>query len=132
MQTGVCDGYIGSSAVLVYYTFRDLVKYYYEMRAYSETLSYIINQDVWNSLSPEHRKAIQDACQRQASKSIEDAAGKEITYQKKMADEYNVKIVVPSQEEIDALAKHVREKIWPKFEKAYGQDLIQGLRANIE
>lgn len=132
MQTGVCDGYIGSSAVLVYYTFRDLVKYYYEMRAYTETLSYVINQDVWNKLEPQYQKAIQDACQHQAMKSIEEAASKETTYQKKMADEYNVKIVVPSQAEIDALAKYVRENIWPKFEKAYGKDLIQGLMANVE
>lgn len=131
MQTGVCDGYIGSSAVLVYYTFRDLVKYYYPMRAYTETLSYVMNKDVWDNLAPEYQKAIMDACQRQALKSIEDAEEKETTYQKKMIDEYNVKIVVPSQEEIDELAKYVRQNIWPKFEKAYGQELIQGLMKNI-
>ncbi len=131
MQTGVCDGYIGSSAVLVYYTFRDLTKYYNEMRAYTETLSYVINQDMWNKLSPEHQKAIQEACQRQAAKSIEEAASKETTYQQKMADEYGVKIVVPDQAELDALAAHVRQNIWPKFEKAYGQELIRGLIDSI-
>ncbi|MDR1043868.1 MAG: TRAP transporter substrate-binding protein DctP [Candidatus Adiutrix sp.] len=131
MQTGVCDGYIGSSAVLVYYTFRDLTKFYYEMRAYSETLSYVINQDTWAKLSPEHQKAIYDACQRQAAKSIETAANNEKTYQQKMADEYGVKIVIPSQEEIDRLADYIRQNVWPKFEKAYGQDLIQGLLSNL-
>jgi len=132
MQTGVCDGYIGSSAVLVYYTFRDLVKYYYPIRLYTETLSYVINKDVWDKLEPAHQKAIQDACQRQAIKSIDDAQAKEDEYQKKMADEYGVKIVVPTQAEIDELAKYVRTNIWPKFEKAYGKELIQGLIANIE
>ena len=132
MQTGVCDGYIGSSAVLVYYTFRDLVKFYYPIRLYTETLSYVINQDVWDKLEPAHQKAIAEACQRQAVKSIDDAQEKEGVYQKKMANEYNVKIVAPTQEEIDELARYVRANIWPKFEKAYGKELIEGLMTSIE
>ena len=132
MQTGVCDGYIGSSAVLVYHTFRDLVKFYYPMRAYAETLSYVINREYWDKLPPEYQKAIQEACQRQAAKSIADAEEKETTYQKKMADEFGVKIVVPSQEEIDALAKYVRANVWPKFEKTFGQEFIQKLAASLE
>ncbi|MDL2226080.1 TRAP transporter substrate-binding protein DctP [Deltaproteobacteria bacterium OttesenSCG-928-M10] len=132
MQTGVVDGYMGSSAILVYYNFRDLVKYFYPMSIYIDNFSYIINSDLWAKMKPEHQKAIMDACQKQARLSIELSKSNEDTYRKKLQDEYGVKIPEPTEEELTNLVNYVRENCWPLFNEAFGEEFMSKLRESVK
>ena len=132
MQTGVCDGWIGGTATLNYFQFRDLIKDFYPVRMFVENVSYIMNVDAFERLPEEYRKIIFDACQKQARLSVENAQKTEAEYQKKLAEENGVKIHDITQDDIEALAVQVRKVSWPKFSKMFGEDVIKGLMADFE
>ncbi|MCF7936123.1 MAG: TRAP transporter substrate-binding protein DctP [Synergistales bacterium] len=132
MQTGVCDGYIGGTASLNYFTFRDLIKNFFPVRMFVENVSYIMNKDLFEEMPEEYSRIILEACQKQASKSIVEARKQEEKYQRKLAEEHDVVIHDVSQEEIDALAAHVRKVSWPKFSKMFGEEVIEGLLEDVQ
>ena len=51
---------------------------------------------------------------------------------KKLTDDYGVKVVEFTPEQIDAYATFVRETSWPKLEELLGKDLMDGMRAEVE
>lgn len=128
LQTGVVSGFVGHTAAIAFLTFGDLVKEYYPLRLYTETVSYIINDEMWKKLSPEHQKVIAEACTRQAALSIVNAEKTEEDYLQKMRDA-KIKVVVPSEADVNNLAQYVRANIWPKFEKILGKEIMEGLAA---
>ena len=132
MQTGVCDGWIGGTATLNYFQFRDLIKQFYPIKIFVENVSYIINKDIFEKLPKEYQKIIFNACQKQAMISIDDAEETEAEYQKKLSDENGVKIHEVSEEEIAVLADQVRKVSWPKFAKMFGEDIIEGLLSDTK
>lgn len=127
MQTGVCDGWIGGTAALNYFQFRDLIKHFIPIRAFVENVSYVFNADKFSKLPEEYQKIILEACQKQSVKSIDDAKANEALYQEKLSKEHNVAIMDVTDEQIEKLAAHVRENAWPKFEKFFGKETMEGL-----
>ncbi len=127
MQTGVCDGWIGGTAALNYFQFRDLIKQFMPIRAFVENVSYVYNAEKFAKLPAAYQKIIFEACQKQAKKSIDDAQKNEALYQEKLSKEHKVAIMKVTDAQIKALADHVRKDAWPKFSKLFGKDVMDGL-----
>lgn len=127
MQTGVCDGWIGGTAALNYFQFRDLIKSFIPIRAFVENVSYVYNAEKFSKLPAEYQKIIFEACQRQAIKSIADAQANEALYQEKLSKESKVDIMEVTDAQIEKLADHVRKDAWPKFSKFFGKEIMDGL-----
>jgi TRAP-type C4-dicarboxylate transport system substrate-binding protein len=132
VQTGVVDGAIGQTALTNYLQFRDIIKYYYPMRTFVETVSYLINEKAFEGMPEEYQKIIKEACAKNAQASFANAKAEEETYQKKLAEEAGVKIYQVSDEQIQEMAKYVRATCWPKFEKVFGKEVLDAIKKDTE
>jgi len=74
-----------------------------------------------------YQKIILEACQKQSVKSIDDAKSNEALYQEKLSKDHNVAIMDVTNEQIEKLAAHVRKNAWPKFERFFGKEIMEGL-----
>ena len=131
IQTGVCDGWIGGSSQINYLSFRDVIKYYVPYNCLFDQTAYIVGKKVWEKISPEDRKVIVDAVNEQADKSFADSNAEDLEYQKKLEDA-GVKILPLSDDEMTAIAEHIRATTWPKLEKTYGKETIGKIRESLK
>ncbi|MCF7934776.1 MAG: TRAP transporter substrate-binding protein DctP [Synergistales bacterium] len=131
IQTGVCDGWIGGSARINYEVFRDVIKHYIPYNCLFDQTGYLVNQKLWNSLSPEDQKLITDAVNAEADKSFEDCKKENEVYMEKMK-ERGIEIVNLTEEERSALAEYIRNTTWPKFEDKFGKDMMDKVRESVQ
>jgi TRAP-type C4-dicarboxylate transport system substrate-binding protein len=132
IQTKVVDGWVGGTPNINYAWVGQVIKYMYINYIHPEATSYVISEKTLAKLSPEDAQIVIDVFQGQSLKSFDLAQENEATYKKKLADDYGVKVVEFTPEQIDAYANFVREKSWPKLEELLGKDFIDGMRAEVE
>lgn len=131
LQTGIVNGSVGTSPLDTYSTIKDVIKYYYLYNVFYDNMSFIMNMDLFNSLKPEEQQLFVDLCKEYNLKSIEDAEARDEEYLNKLHEEKGVKIVEISQENLDAIAKQVRENTWPKVEGNLTPELLSKLKASV-
>ncbi len=126
LQTGVAEGWTGGSPVHSYQGFRDVLKYYYQINNFVETESYLMSKKVYEKLSPEDRRIIDEACARAAQESLEISEREDREFFDKLK-EYGIECYWYSAEELEPLAQNAREVTWPKLEKRLTKELIDEL-----
>jgi TRAP-type C4-dicarboxylate transport system substrate-binding protein len=131
LQTGVADGWIGGPPALNYLSFRDVINYYMPYNTFIENTSYLINYDLWNSLSEEDQKIIADAFQAEAMASFDLSKAEDEKYMDLMAQE-GIEVIEFSDEELSAFANHIRETCWPKLTDRFGEDIMQGILEDLK
>jgi len=131
IQTGVVDGWIGGTPNINYAWVGEIIKQFYVNYLYAETTAYMISDKTMEKLLPEDQDIVRAVFQEQSQKSFETARENEENYLKKMQDEYGVEIVRLTPEQVQAQADFVREKTWPKLVGILGQDVIDGLKADL-
>jgi TRAP-type C4-dicarboxylate transport system substrate-binding protein len=114
LQTGIIDAYEVGPATLAYMNYKDMTKHYYQYNNYMECNQWIINKDLFDSMSAEDQKLLLDNIAKFQEESIAQAASNEIEYAAKMKDA-GIEVVSFSPEDLDRLAKHVRNEAWPKL-----------------
>lgn len=132
IQTKVVDGWVGGTPNINYAWVGQVIKYMYVNYIHAEATSYVVSEKSLAKLSPEDAQTVIDVFQGQSVKSFELAKENEENYKKKLADDYSVKVVEFTPEQIDAYATFVREKSWPKMEELLGKDFMDGMRAEVE
>jgi TRAP-type C4-dicarboxylate transport system substrate-binding protein len=132
IQTKVVDGWVGGTPNINYAWVGQVIKYMYVNYIHAEATSYVVSEKTLAKLSPEDAQIVIDVFQGQSRKSFDLAQENEQNYKKKLADDYGVKVVEFTPEQVDAYANFVREKSWPKMEELLGKDFMDGMRAEVE
>lgn len=129
LQTGVADGWFGGPPNLNYAGFKDVIKYFYNYNNSYESTTFVMNMNLWESLSPEDQKIISDAITEQSLKSF-DQAQEEDSYYMDLLEEYGVEIHKFTDEELLGFANHVRSNVWPELAKQLDvEEWVEGLIA---
>lgn len=126
LQTGAAEGWTGGEASLNYYGYRDAIKYFYATNDFFNPDSLLINKDLFEKISEEDRKVMEEFATELMNKSFETAESNDEKYRDLMRDE-GIEVVEFSKEEISDLAKFVRKTTWPKLKKRVGEDIIDEL-----
>jgi TRAP-type C4-dicarboxylate transport system substrate-binding protein len=129
IQMGVVDGEAANVIYWDYEFFRDVIDFYTHTRQQFNTGILSINQQTWGSLSPEHRKIVQDAAFIVMEEGFANARALDLEYVVK-AKAAGITYVELSDEEITVLAQVVREKVWPMMEERIGKATMDSIRAN--
>lgn len=130
IQTGVCDGWIGGSSQINYQVFRDVIDYYTPYNCLFDQTAFLINQKLWDSLSPEDQKVISEAVDYEAEKGFADCKEEDEKYMQMMADE-GIEILRITPEQKKALAEHIRNVTWPKLEEKFGKDILDKVKESL-
>ena len=121
MQTGVVDGVVGSGAEGYYASFRDLTKYYIPINSHFEVWYLIINNEKYESLSDDSKAALAKLSQEFEARRWKTAEADQAANEKRLA-EYGAKIAPVSDDQRAAIAKRIREKVWPEVVGDVGED----------
>jgi TRAP-type C4-dicarboxylate transport system substrate-binding protein len=130
IQTGVCDGWIGGSSEINYQVFKDVINYYIPYNCLFDQTAFLINQELWDSLSADEQKLIQDAVDIEADLSFKDWQAIDEENMKLMTD-YGIEILEFTPEEREALAEHIRNTTWPKLEEKFGKDVLDKVKESL-
>ncbi len=132
IQTKVVDGWVGGTPNINYAWVGQVIKYMYVNYIHAEATSYVVSEKTLEKLTPEDAQIVVEVFQEQSLKSFDLAQENEQDYKQKLTDDYGVKVVEFTPEEIDAYANFVRENSWPKMEDLLGKELMDGMRAEVE
>lgn len=116
LQTNVIDGTIGSPASSNYENFRDIITDYYQYNYGFEGTGFIVNSELFESLSEEEQKIMVDYGKEFTTEGIAEAAEIDQEYRDKLSEE-GITIHEFSEEEIREMADFVRTETWPKIEE---------------
>ena len=120
LQTGIVDGAFGAGAEGYYSNFRDVLKFYVPSNTHVEQWYVIINKELWDSLSDGDRKIVEEAAKEMESARIVKAPAETQEFEKKLND-YGVKVLPLTPEELTKLAEAARKLIFPEIRKAIGE-----------
>ncbi len=129
IQMGVVDGDAANVIYWDYEYFRDTIDFYTHTKQQFNTGILSINQAAWDSLSPEHQDVVQDASFIVMEEGFANAQALDKFYVEK-AKAAGITYVELSDEEIEALAAVVRDKVWPLMEERIGKQTMDTIRAN--
>ena len=130
IQTGVCDGWIGGSSEINYQVFKDVINYYIPYNCLFDQTAFLINQELWDSLSADEQKIIHDAVDIEADLSFKDWQAIDEENMELMAD-YGIEVLEFTAEEREALAEHIRNTTWPKLEDKFGKDILDKVKESL-
>lgn len=129
IQTGVVDGDGANIIYWDYEYFRDVLDYYNQTKQQFITGVMTMNQESWESLTPEQQDVVQHAAMTVMNEAFDQAKERDQSYidQAKAA---GMEYVEPTPEQLAGMAKHVREQVWPLMEERIGSEIMDTIRAN--
>jgi len=130
IQTGICDGWDGGSAENNYRIFRDVINFYIPYNDLFDYTAFLINQEIWDSISTEDQKIISEAVDYETEKGFAGLKNADEKYIKMMAEE-GIEILEITPEQRKALAEHIRNVTWPKFEEKFGKDVLDKVKESL-
>lgn len=132
LQTGIIDGWLGGNPSINYFSFRDVIDYFYNYKVMMENYHFYVNQDSFNKMSAEDQ-AIFEACADEVfEKSYTDAQALDEQYLKELAD-FGIEVVEFTDEEMAEIAENVRKNVWPKIAAdKYSEDFIEELKDSLK
>lgn len=131
MQTGIVDGAIGGGAEGYYASFRDVTKHYLPVNDHFEMWFLYMNKEVYDGLSDENKKLIEEASIKFEADRFEVAEKDQKNYEKKLA-EAGINVYEFSQDELDAMAAKARKEVWPKIRAEFGEELFDSVVSDIQ
>ncbi|TDY54527.1 TRAP-type C4-dicarboxylate transport system substrate-binding protein [Aminivibrio pyruvatiphilus] len=123
IQTGIADGQMGGPPFQAW-QFKDVNKVWIQYNDFFESWWFAINMDLWNKISKEDQDVMLKAAQEESDVQWARAEEADEEYRQKLVKEYGWEIVMLTQEQLDAVAAHVRKVVWPKMEEIVGKDLM--------
>ncbi len=126
IQTGIVDGVIGSGAEGYYANFRDVIKYYIPANTHFEQWYLYMNMETFNKLPDDLKKVVLDAAAEFEARRMVQAEKDQAANEKRLED-YGVKVVTLSNEELAAIGKKVRAEVWPEMEKDLGEEWAKSI-----
>ncbi len=127
IQTGTVNGWMGGPPNLNYLYFRDVIKYYYHYMITQEATQIMMNEQFFQKLLPQDQEAITKIIQEECDNSFEIAKADDQKYMDMMAEK-GIQIIEFTDEERAAIAKDVRENVWPELAKNMGEDFLEDIK----
>ncbi len=131
LQTGVADGWTGGPAMVNYVQFRDVIKYFIACNNFIESNSYLMSKQVWDKLSPEHQKIIEEAAIEISLKSMDVSQQDDTDFLVKL-EEAGVEVIKFTPEQLQAWADLCRKVSWPRMEERLTKEVIDDLLADYQ
>lgn len=122
IQTGIADGQMGGGAFQAW-SFRDVNKVFVRYNDYFEIHFITINTNIWEKLSPDVQKGLQEAASEASAIRWEQVQTEEDDYLRILKEENGWTIVTLSDEELNACADAIRKDVWPQLKDMLGEDL---------
>ena len=129
IQTGVADGEMGGPPFQGY-QFRDIQGVWIQYNDYLEPWWFFINLKLFNELSEADQKVLIEAAERQVQSRWDYFLKEDEEYRQKLKD-FGLKVLVPTDPELKAFAKAIREDVWPKMEPLMGKTLVDRCREAV-
>lgn len=120
LQTGIVDGVFGAGAEGYYSNFRDVLKFYVPANTHMEQWYVIINKELFDGLSEADKKVVLEAAKELETNRIAVAPTETQEYEKRL-DEYGVKVLPLTPEQLSALAEATRKAVVPEMRKIIGE-----------
>ncbi len=130
IQTGIVDGALGSGVEGYYSNFRDVIKYYIPANTHFEQWFLIMNAELWDELSDDDKKIVSEAGKAFEERRISMMEAETAEQEKKLED-YGIKILRLSDEELNVIAQKVREKVWPVVREIVGEKVFDEGKSKI-
>lgn len=131
LQTGVADGWYGGSATLNYQSFRDVISIFIDYNYLFEICGMFMNQEKFKALPEKYQDLLIKAAVDEQAKAFayyEEYAKKSY----KDLEEYGIKVLRPTDEEMMAIANHVRKQVYPQLDEMFGADVMKNIINQIE
>ncbi len=129
IQTGVVDGDAANVIFYDYEYFRDTLDYYVRSRQQFITGVLSMNLEAWESLDAEQQAVIQEAALEVMSDQFQQAQQADQAIVDKWVALGKTYIDLQG-DELTAMARHVREAVWPQMRKEVGDEVFDRIEAN--
>ena len=129
INTGKVDGQMGGPPFQGT-QFMDIQGTWIQYNDYVETGWFMVNLDLFNSLTPRDQKVLIDAANRQASEYWPVVEADHETYRQEMA-EYGLDIIMFDEAELEHIADVIRTDVWPELEELVGKAVMDMCREGV-
>ena len=129
ISRGVADGQSGGPPYQGY-QFRDVQKVWIQYNDYLEPWWFFMNLDLWNKLTEHDQQVMMEAAERQVQGRWDYFLKEDEEYRQKLKD-FGLKVLVPTDQELKAFAKAIRQDVWPKMEPLMGKSLVDRCRKEV-
>ena len=129
IERGVADGESGGPPFQGY-QFRDIQGVWIQYNDYLEPWWFIMNLDLWNSLTEEDQQILVAAAQKQVDGRWDYFLEEDELYRQKMRD-YGMKVIMPTDEQLKGFAHKIRTEVWPEMESLVGKAIVDRCRRNV-
>ncbi|MFP3929284.1 MAG: TRAP transporter substrate-binding protein DctP, partial [Desulfobacteraceae bacterium] len=129
LQTGVADAQDNTPEV-TYTALRDVTKYYTDTNIIFEPFAVIINKELFDGLSPELKKVVEEAAEEALAWGNKASEESEEGYYKKM-EEAGIHVTRLTPEQRAEWKKYGRAS-WEEFEKEIGKETMDYIRAHVD
>ncbi len=132
LQLGIIDCQANQAVETVYTQFRDVTKYFTDINSAPAYGCIFINKKLWDSLSPELQKIIQDTADEVAEKINQQCQADEEGYYKKFAEEgVVVTRLTPEQRQVWIDRARRPGGLWDQARDIYGSEFVDFLLENL-
>ena len=129
LETDEVDGSIGGPPAATYLQFRKFFKHYVVNHGFFESTSYLMSKELWDSLSAEDQRLIEDIVAELSQQSFNIAETSDREYLAKMR-ETGIDVIDFSAEQLADWAAHTRRTTWSIFGERLGDDFVARLTAD--
>lgn len=131
IQTGVVNGEAGNVIYWDYEYFRDVLDYYVRTKHTFVTGNLLVNLASYNKLSDANKKLIETSALEVMQERFKSARAEDEGYVKKAVDG-GMKYFELTDAQLAAIAKKVRDEVWPQMEPDVGADIMKQIRAKVK
>jgi len=129
IERGVADGECGGPPFQGY-QFRDIQGVWIQYNDYLEPWWFYMNLELWNTLTEADQKVLLEAAEKQVQGRWDFFLSEDEEYRKKM-EEFGLKIIIPTEEELEAFADAIRKDVWPELDQYMGKALVDICREHV-
>jgi tripartite ATP-independent transporter DctP family solute receptor len=122
LQLKTIDGQDNGYALTYTTKIFEVQKYFTELGHYFNASWWVIKDDVWQKLSPEHKEIITKAAEEATSEARTKFRSQIAEYKRSAVADYKVEITELSPEAIAEFRNMTKEQVWPMFIKAAGEE----------
>jgi len=128
LQTGLIDAQIGGQPYSTWSLFKEVTACWVQYNTHFQNSFFYMNLKLWNSLAKEDQDIIKNACITQSKQSFIEARAQDEKYMKLMGDA-DIKVIVPTDEQLEKIAATAREQVWPVMDPVIGKGIMNEMRA---
>lgn len=129
IERGVAEGESGGPPFQGY-QFRDVQGVWIQYNDYLEPFWFILNLDMWNTLTEEDQEILVSAAEKQVQGRWKYFLKEDEEYRQKMRD-YGMEVIMPTEEQLKGFAHKIRTEVWPEMEKLVGKAVVDRCRRNV-